>query len=127
MNEEKFSVEREALRDYLVTKGSSLESFSTEIGAGPLEQVVGKLALMEELIQRAVTAARVSDFDQTVYLLGAGAKRVKDDIYSVVIEAVGGIAVFCGRSMTPNEVRFTDYVSQKYAGGERQCELILSK
>lgn len=124
--DDKNNAEREALREYLARNNSSLDSVAAEIGAGSLEQMLGKFALMESLIQEAVTAARTKDMDRVAHYLGAGAKRVKDEVYVVLIEAAGGIQAFSKRSMTPNEARLRDYISQKYAGGQRQCELILS-
>jgi len=81
---------------------------------------------MERFIQEAVTAARSKDFNKTDYNLGAGAKRVKDEIYGIMIEAGGGIIAFFGRNMTPTETKLTNYITQKYDGGQRQCEFILS-
>ncbi|MFH0701177.1 MAG: hypothetical protein V2A62_01945 [Candidatus Woesearchaeota archaeon] len=126
MDEEKISAEREALRDYLTRNNSSLDSVVAEIGAGPLEQMLLKLELMEIFIQEAIAAARVKKMDSVCYFLGAGAKRVKDEVYGIMIEAGGGMIAVLGREKTPTEIKLTDYISHKYDGGQKQCEFILS-
>ena len=118
--------ERQALNKYLSEKQIPIELITAEIGTECLDKLVLGLAVMGKQMEEAAEAAREGHLQTTAYLLGAGAKITKDEVYGVLVEAYGGMQAISERGMAGTPMILGEYISSKYEGGVKRCELLIN-
>jgi hypothetical protein len=118
--------ERKAFSEYLSGRQVPIELITGEIGSGTLDTLLMGLTVMDEQIEAAAEAAKNGDTQGVGYILGAGAKITKDEIYIVLIEAYGGLKHFIDRGTEGVPSIIKDYTMAKYDNGVKRCEMLLS-
>lgn len=126
MDEELIVKERTLLGAYLAERKSSLENLTLEMGENNVSKLVLHLGNMEKLFLRAKEAAKTKDFESAAYIIGAGAKVVKDRYYMVLTE-VYGLPILVKENLQGNPALLRDYIMERYDLGYKNCEQLLEK
>ena len=121
MDEELLRQEREILREYLLQRKTNLEDISLEIGEENLTKLILDLVRMDKFLKNAEEAAKLKNFESTVELTVQG-RLVKDNFYSVLANAYGGMPALLRRGLDGTPTLLRDYVLQKYDSCVTRCE-----
>lgn len=127
MNEKsKELIEQEikSLTDYLIKKDMDLDRVKSEIGEEQLKTLVFCFAVIEKQMCEAAESIRQGNIELARFCLGAGAKRTKDNIYAVLMEAYGGWENFSKVKDIGIPSILIEYLTDKCDCGVKQCKYL---